>query len=149
MMISLYVLFFLYSSVSAQGRNVGKRKIYHCFVTYVIRQKFLSRIFHFNNFSLSYRFIFVNNSSATRSSAKIIQFILRNFYTTNNLYKWHFHKQSPDIGGVTAECPLLSGVYVSVMRRIFNPGIHKQLLTEVEIMLTTTLLPDKCQLLGK
>jgi hypothetical protein len=35
------------------------------------------------------------------------------------------------------------------MRRIFNPGIHKQLLTEVEIMLTTTLLPDRCQLLGR
>lgn len=55
--------------------------------------------------------------------------------------------QGRNVGGGKAECPLLSGVYVSVMRRIFNPGIHKQLLTEVEIMLTTTLLPDKCQLL--
>jgi hypothetical protein len=70
-------------------------------------------------------------------------------FTTNNLNKWPSRKQSLDVGGVTAECPLLSGVYVSVMRRIFNPGIHKQLLTEVEIMLTTTLLPDRCQLLGK
>ena len=44
-------------------------------------------------------------------------------------------------------CPLLDGLFVSVMRRIFNPGFHKQLLSEVELMLTTTLLPDQCQLL--
>jgi len=44
-------------------------------------------------------------------------------------------------------CPFLDGVYVSVMRRIFNPGFHKQLLSEVELMLTTSLLPDMCQLL--
>ena len=70
-------------------------------------------------------------------------------------------------------CPFLDGVYVSVMRRseplsiwwpfssiffetdplnitftllnsrIINPGFHKQLLSEVELMLTTTLLPDR------
>jgi len=44
-------------------------------------------------------------------------------------------------------CPLLDGVFVSVMRRIFNPGFHKELLSEVELMLTTTLLPDRCTLL--
>ena len=44
-------------------------------------------------------------------------------------------------------CPLLDGVFVSVMRRIFNPGFHKELVSEVELMLTTTLLPDKCTLL--
>ena len=40
-------------------------------------------------------------------------------------------------------CPLLDGVFVSVMRRIFSQGFHKQLLSEVELMLTTTLLPDR------
>ena len=40
-------------------------------------------------------------------------------------------------------CPFLDGVFVSVMRRIFSQGFHKQLLSEVELMLTTTLLPDK------
>jgi len=44
-------------------------------------------------------------------------------------------------------CAFLDGVFVSVMRRIFSQGFHKQLLSEVELMLTTTLLPDKCQLL--
>lgn len=44
-------------------------------------------------------------------------------------------------------CSFLDGVFVSVMRRIFSQGFHKQLLSEVEVMLTTTLLPDKCQLL--
>ena len=61
-------------------------------------------------------------------------------------------------------CPFLDGVYVSVMRRfastsfflktgnplllkrIINPGFHKQLLSEVELMLTTTLLPDRLDL---
>jgi len=43
-------------------------------------------------------------------------------------------------------CPLLEGVFVSVMRRIFSPGFHKDLVSEVELMLTTTLLPDKCTL---
>lgn len=46
-----------------------------------------------------------------------------------------------------ATCPLLDGVFVSVMRRIFNPGFHKELVSEVEVMLTTTLLPDSCTLL--
>lgn len=32
------------------------------------------------------------------------------------------------------------------MRRIFNPGLHKALLSEVEVMLTTSILPDQCQL---
>jgi len=44
-------------------------------------------------------------------------------------------------------CPTLSGIYVSVMRRIFNPGIHKQILSEIELMLTSTLLPEKCHVL--
>lgn len=44
-------------------------------------------------------------------------------------------------------CPLLSGIYVSVMRRIFNPGIHKQILSEIELMLTSSLLPEKCYVL--
>ncbi len=32
------------------------------------------------------------------------------------------------------------------MRRIYNPGFHKDLSTEIEVMLTTTLLPDRCRL---
>ncbi|XP_023347214.1 phosphatidylinositol-glycan biosynthesis class X protein [Eurytemora carolleeae] len=44
-------------------------------------------------------------------------------------------------------CPLLSGVYVSVMRRIFHPGMQKQILTEIELMLTSTLLPETCHVL--
>merc|ERR1719422_2445709 len=44
-------------------------------------------------------------------------------------------------------CLILDGVFVSVMRRIFNPGFHKELVSEVEVMLTTTLLPDSCTLL--
>merc|ERR1712154_504993 len=31
-------------------------------------------------------------------------------------------------------CPFLDGVFVSVMRRIFSQGFHKQLLSEVELM---------------
>lgn len=49
--------------------------------------------------------------------------------------------------GSNQACPLLGGVYVTVMRRIFNPGFHKQLLSEIEVMLTTTVLPDYCTLL--
>merc|ERR1719367_1939552 len=33
-----------------------------------------------------------------------------------------------------------------MMRRIFNPGFHKDLLTEIEIMLTTSILPNVCTL---
>ena len=71
------------------------------------------------------------------------------------------------IGTLPAEagaCPLLDGVFVSVMRRIFNPGFHKvhssqschvmscfimsqDLVSDVEVMLTTTLLPDQCTLM--
>ena len=47
----------------------------------------------------------------------------------------------------SSSCPLLDGVFVSVMRRIFQPGFHKELLTEVELMLTTTLLPEQCTLM--
>jgi len=50
-------------------------------------------------------------------------------------------------GGSNEKCPLLDGIYVSVMRRIFNPGFHKEILSEVELMLTTTVLPDRCSLL--
>jgi len=31
-------------------------------------------------------------------------------------------------------CSFLDGVFVSVMRRIFSQGFHKQLLSEVEVM---------------
>merc|ERR1712073_264838 len=78
------------------------------------------------------------------------------------------HSESLETGSVRLRtdlnCPLLDGVFVSIMRRIFNPGYHKvlhyitlhelksnftcqELLSEVEIMLTTTLLPDRCTLL--
>jgi hypothetical protein len=50
-------------------------------------------------------------------------------------------------GGSNEKCPILDGIYVSVMRRIFNPGFHKEILSEVELMLTTTVLPDRCNLL--
>merc|ERR1711990_574313 len=55
--------------------------------------------------------------------------------------------QELKVRGEQASCPLLEGVFVSIMRRIFNPGYHKDLLSEVEVMLTTTLLPDRCTLL--
>nr|ACO15466.1 Phosphatidylinositol-glycan biosynthesis class X protein precursor [Caligus clemensi] len=51
------------------------------------------------------------------------------------------------IRGNTSKCPLLEGVYISVMRRIYNQGFHKELSTEVELMLTTSVLPDQCTLL--
>lgn len=43
-------------------------------------------------------------------------------------------------------CPFYNGIHTSVMRRIFNPGFHKELLTEIELMLTTSILPPKCML---
>merc|ERR1711990_410232 len=55
--------------------------------------------------------------------------------------------QELKVRGEQASCPLLDGVFVSIMRRILNPGYHKDLLSEVEVMLTTTLLPDRCTLL--
>jgi len=48
---------------------------------------------------------------------------------------------------VPANCPFYKGIFTSVMRRIFNPGFHKDLLTEIEIMLTTSSLPPVCKLL--
>ncbi len=45
-----------------------------------------------------------------------------------------------------AQCEFLDGVYTSVMRRIFKPGFHKDLSTEIELMLTKTLLPDRCRI---
>jgi len=44
-------------------------------------------------------------------------------------------------------CPFYSGIFTSVMRRIFNPGFHKDLFTEIELMLTTSSLPPQCTLL--
>ncbi len=43
-------------------------------------------------------------------------------------------------------CSYLNGIYASVMRRIYNQGFHKELSTEVELMLTTLTLPDRCSL---
>uniref|UniRef100_A0A0K2THT6 Phosphatidylinositol-glycan biosynthesis class X protein n=1 Tax=Lepeophtheirus salmonis TaxID=72036 RepID=A0A0K2THT6_LEPSM len=51
------------------------------------------------------------------------------------------------VKGNGSKCPLLEGVYISVMRRIYNQGFHKELSTEIELMLTTSVLPDKCTLL--
>jgi len=48
---------------------------------------------------------------------------------------------------VPKSCPFYGGIFTSVMRRIFNPGFHKDLLTEIELMLTTSSLPPKCTLL--
>ena len=45
------------------------------------------------------------------------------------------------VGGPT--CPILDGIYTSVMRRIFNQGFHKELSTEIELMWTTSVLPGK------
>ena len=33
--------------------------------------------------------------------------------------------QELKVRGEQASCPLLEGVFVSIMRRIFNPGYHK------------------------
>ncbi len=43
-------------------------------------------------------------------------------------------------------CDFLDGVYTAVMRRIFNAGFHKELSSDIEIMLTTSLLPPKCRI---
>ena len=44
------------------------------------------------------------------------------------------------------QCPFFDGIYTSVMRRIFNLGFHKQLSTQVELMWTTSILPESCRL---
>jgi len=44
-------------------------------------------------------------------------------------------------------CSFYGGIFTSVMRRIFNPGFHKDLFTEIELMLTTSSLPPQCTLL--
>ena len=49
--------------------------------------------------------------------------------------------KSRPVGGPT--CPILDGIYTSVMRRIFNQGFHKELSTEIELMWTTSVLPGK------
>jgi len=43
-------------------------------------------------------------------------------------------------------CAILDGIYTSVMRRIFNQGFHKELSTEIELMWTTSILPESCRL---
>ena len=35
------------------------------------------------------------------------------------------HSQELRVRSEQASCPLLEGVFVSIMRRIFNPGYHK------------------------
>jgi len=47
----------------------------------------------------------------------------------------------------TSSCTYLDGIYTSMMRRIFNQGFHKELSTEIELMLTTVSLPERCSLL--
>ena len=49
--------------------------------------------------------------------------------------------KSRPVGG--PPCPILDGIYTSVMRRIFNQGFHKELSTEIELMWTTSVLPGK------
>ena len=44
------------------------------------------------------------------------------------------------------QCPFFDGIYTSVMRRIFNQGFHKDLSTEIELMWTTSILPENCRL---
>jgi len=56
-------------------------------------------------------------------------------------------KEQKSVGGSGAKCAFLDGVYTSVMRRIFNKGFHKELSSEIEVMLTTTVLPDRCRIL--
>ena len=50
----------------------------------------------------------------------------------------------PNVG---KQCPFFDGIYTSVMRKIFNRGFHKQLSTEIELMWTTSILPESCRLL--
>ena len=45
------------------------------------------------------------------------------------------------------QCSFFDGIYTSVMRKIFNRGFHKQLSTEIELMWTTSILPESCRLL--
>jgi len=45
-----------------------------------------------------------------------------------------------------SNCAILEGIYTSVMRRIFNQGFHKELSTEIELMWTTSILPESCRL---
>ena len=76
---------------------------------------------------------------------KVLQIILSTLLV--NFCSMEVANKSPSSSSQHGSCPLLDGVFVSVMRRIFNPGFHKELVSEVELMLTTTLLPDKCTLL--
>jgi len=66
-------------------------------------------------------------------------------YTLTSICSSGVLGQGKSVGALKNDnCPLLDGIYVSVMRRIFNPGIHKQILSEIELMLTSSLLPEKC-----
>jgi len=47
----------------------------------------------------------------------------------------------------SSPCTYLDGIHTSMMRRIFNQGFHKELSTEIELMLTTVSLPERCFLL--
>jgi len=76
---------------------------------------------------------------------KVLEIILSTLLV--NFCSMEVANKSPSSSSQHGSCPLLDGVFVSVMRRIFNPGFHKELVSEVELMLTTTLLPDKCTLL--
>lgn len=52
--------------------------------------------------------------------------------------------QCKDVSG--PKCQFFDGIYTSVMRRIYNQGFHKELWTEVELMLTTSMLPPSCRI---
>lgn len=56
--------------------------------------------------------------------------------------------QGKSVGVPTDEkCPILDGIHVSVLRRIFGAGFHKHILSEFELMLTSTILPERCHVI--
>jgi len=56
--------------------------------------------------------------------------------------------QGKSVGVPTDDnCPILDGIHVSVLRRIFGAGFHKHILSEFELMLTSTILPERCHVI--
>jgi len=56
--------------------------------------------------------------------------------------------QGKSVGVPTDDkCTILNGIHVSMLRRIFGAGFHKTILSEFELMLTSTILPERCYII--
>ena len=55
------------------------------------------------------------------------------------------HSQELKVRSDQASCPLLEGVFVSIMRRIFNPGYHKvMIMVHKYEIIVIVFLPRTC-----